>query len=99
MKPFSLTFLAGLLAFAAGAQNEALYDISIAVDPLEVRMLPLTDDPQPDEQRVLRETSGWNSWAADHTNWRCIMSEATGLPHRAFGPAIDVPGQSIADKA
>ena len=66
MKPFSLTFLAGLLAFAAGAQNEALYDISIAVDPLEVRMLPLTDDPQSEEQRVLRETSGWNDWAADH---------------------------------
>ena len=48
MKPFSLTFLAGLLAFAAGAQSEALYGISIAIDPLEVRMLPLTDDPQPD---------------------------------------------------
>ena len=99
MKPISLTFLASLLAFAAGAQNDALYDISVAIDPLEVRMLPLTDDPQPDEQRLLREASGWNSWAADHANWRCIMSEATGLPHRAFGPAIDVPGLTIADKA
>ena len=62
-------------------------------------MLPLIDDPQPDEQFALREASGWNNWAADHAKWRCIMSEATGLPHRAFGPAIDVPGQSIADKA
>ena len=99
MKPISLTFLASLLTFAAGAQNDALYDISVAIDPLEIRMLPLTDDPQPDEQRLLREASGWNSWAADHANWRCIMSEATGLPHRAFGPAIDVPGLTIADKA
>ena len=50
MKPAYLTFLASLLALAAGAQNDALYDISVAIDPLEVRMLPLTDDPQPDEQ-------------------------------------------------
>ena len=53
MKSISLTFLASLLAFAAGAQNDALYDISVAIDPLEVRMLPLTDDPQPDEQLSL----------------------------------------------
>ena len=98
MKPISLTFLASLLAFAAGAQNDALYEISVAIDPIEVRMLPLTDDPQLDEQRFLRDASGWNTWAADHANWRCIMSEATGLPHRAFGPAIEVPGLTIADK-
>lgn len=99
MKPLYLIFFAVLMAFAASAQTEALYDIGVVIDPLEVRMAPLNDDPEPEEQRMLRETSEWNNWASNHANWRCVMSEATGLPHRAFGPAIDVPGLTIADKA
>ncbi len=99
MKPLYLTFLAVCMPFLMFAQSEALYNIDVAIDPLEVRMLPLCDDPDPDEQQILRETSGWKNWAANHTNWRCIMSEATGLPHRAFGPAIDIPGFTIEDKA
>ena len=97
MKPHFV--LLGLLPLALFAQSDALYQFDVAIDPLEVRMLPLTDDPEPDSQRALRAESGWNDWADNHPRWQAIMSEATGLPHRAFGPAVEVPGATVADKA
>ena len=97
MKPHFV--LLGLLPLALFAQSDALYQFDVAVDPLEVRMLPLTDDPEPDSQRELRAQSGWNDWADDRPNWRAIMSEATGLPHRAFGPAMEIAGATVAEKA
>jgi hypothetical protein len=59
----------------------------------------LEKDPEENRQRELRAASGWSEWSSDHPRWRTIMSEATGLPHRAFGPAIDVPGGDLAAKA
>ena len=97
MKP--LFVLLGLLPLALMAQSDALYQFDVSVDPLEVRMLPLNEDPEPESQRALRVESGWNDWAMDHPRWRSIMSEATGLPHRAFGPAIEIEGSTVAEKA
>ena len=91
--------LLGLLPLALFAQSDALYQFDVAIDPLEVRMLPLTDDPEPESQRAMRAESGWNDWADNHPRWQAIMSEATGLPHRAFGPAVEIPGATVAEKA
>lgn len=90
----------GLSVFHLGsAQSDALYDPAIAFDPLEIRLQPLDDQPAEAQQRLLREQSGWNVWAAEHPNWRCIMSSASGLPHRAFGPALEVNGATLESKA
>ena len=99
MKTFFLPVLVGLMPMMLFAQSDALYDVSVALDPLEVRMLPMNEDPQQDAQRSLREASGWNTWSEDRLTWRAIMSEATGLPHRAFGPALAYEGATVEEKA
>lgn len=81
------------------AQSPTTYQIDVALDPLEVRMQPLNVTPTDAQQRTLREQSGWNQWAANHPRWRSIMGSVTGLPHRAFGPAIEVPGSDLVSRA
>ena len=62
-------------------------------------MQALNDAPSEAQQLALREQSGWNEWAIVHPRWRTIMGSATALPHRAFGPAIYVPGSDVASRA
>ena len=99
MKTFFLPILVALLPLTLAAQSDALYDVHVAIDPLEVRMLPLNEDPQSEAQRALRDASGWNEWSQERPTWRAIMGDVTGLPHRAFGPALAYDGATVEEKA
>ena len=91
--------LLSIIVVSASAQDDTVYDISTVIDPAEVRMEPLNDVPSEEQQRLLREQSSWYEWAESHPKWRCIMSAASELPHRAFGPAIAVAGSTLEDRA
>ena len=93
--------LLGLLLIQGflSTQLSAQIDHISVMDPLEVRLDRLEKDPSETQQRILREASGWNQWTEAHPKWRAIMSEATGLPHRAFGPAVPFSGNNLAEKA
>lgn len=101
--PFSsiLHFFGAILLLQAYTATPVLAQIDhIAVlDPLEVRLNRLEKDPEEQQQRILRAASGWNEWSVGYPRWRAIMSESTGLPHRAFGPSIPVFGDNLAAKA
>ena len=99
MRFFLNFFFLSISAFSTFAQGQSIYDITTVIDPAEVRMKALNDDPSEEQQRLLREQSSWYEWAATHPKWRCIMSSATQLPHRAFGPAIAVEGSNVVERA
>ncbi|MDA0913081.1 MAG: hypothetical protein O2818_01965 [Bacteroidetes bacterium] len=96
-----LAFLAisCLIVPLSWSQTPASYTIDAIHDPAEVRMVPLQDDPTEDEQRALREQSYWNEWGQEHPRWRCIMGSTSGLPHRAFGPGIEMAGSTVVERA
>ncbi|MGY8941318.1 MAG: hypothetical protein ACKVJH_04720 [Flavobacteriales bacterium] len=81
------------MALAAQINHESV------IDPLEIRLERIEEDPTETQQRLLRESSAWGTWSVQHPRWRAIMSNTTGLPHRAFGPAMEVPGSSLEEKA
>ena len=99
MRFFLNFFFLSFSSFSIFAQGQSIYDITTVIDPAEVRMQVLNDDPTEEQQRLLREQSSWNEWATPHPKWRCIMSTATKLPHRAFGPAIAVEGSNVVERA
>ena len=71
-------------------------------DPLEVRLPAeaVADRPEAAEQARLRNAcSGWRTFAAEQPRWRAVMDGRTGLPHRAFGPGIDYPGDDTEARA
>ncbi|MCH1584492.1 MAG: hypothetical protein L7S62_04980, partial [Flavobacteriales bacterium] len=89
------------LASIASAQGEqfAIHTPSLAIDPFEVRLDVKDAMPEEQQQAILRNQSEWADWSMNHPKWRSIMSPQTGLPHRAFGPAIEISGAGIAQKA
>ena len=98
---FSNVPILGLMLFCivASVMSQSEYNPVHNMDPLEIRLEPLYDAPQEQQQRLLRRYSAWPTWSQNNPKWRCIMGSATALPHRAFGPAIAVSGNSIVEKA
>ena len=96
-------FLGFSIAFAsiASAQGEhfAIHTPLLAADPFEIRLDVKDGMPEEQQQAILRNQSEWADWSMNHPKWRSIMSPKTGLPHRAFGPAIEIAGAGIAQKA
>ena len=92
-------FLCFTIAFAsmAWAQGEpfAIHTPSLSIDPFEVRLDVKDGMPEEQQQAILRNQSEWADWSLNHPKWRSIMSPRTGLPHRAFGPAIEIAGPGI----
>jgi hypothetical protein len=96
---FSMLFGMVLLQAIVPTSVMAQIDHIAVMDPLEIRMDRLEKDPEEQQQRKLREASGWNQWVSEYAGWRAIMSESTGLPHRAFGPGMAVAGDDLVVKA
>ena len=63
-----------------------------AYDPHEVRLKPMFGQVDAAEQEALRQAADWKSFEAAHPAWRAIMHPVTGLPHRAYGPAMPMAG-------
>lgn len=91
-------FLLAILAFYVSS-SQAQFDPTGSWDPQEIRLLNMELDPSDAQQAQLRTASAWPEWAANHPKWRTIMSASTGLPHRAFGPAMELGGSGIEEKA
>ena len=43
-------------------------------------------------QQSLSRGPAWRGFATQHRGWRALWNQATGTPHRAFGPGIPLPG-------
>lgn len=84
----ALLFLFVAVSFVASA----IVDPTTAVDPNEVRLKPLLGQVQAAEQEALRQAVDWQAFETAHPKWRAIMHPLTGLPHRAFGPALPLAG-------
>lgn len=72
--------------------------ISGQIDPAEVRYhqgrpYNLTT------QQMLRENSSWSNFVDEHGIWYVHFNENSGLPHRAYGKPLDLPGTTLSDKA
>jgi hypothetical protein len=95
MKLSRLFLLASLLTFTAmdlAAQHRS--------DAREVR-LPISAARMPDRpwQQNLAEAPVWRAFIQEHPGWQVEFNEGTGLPHRAYGPPITVPGASPEQRA
>lgn len=98
---FATLLLALTSAVLVNAQSDSysVYDPAEAMDSQEIRLNFTDVRPSEEQQAILRNQSQWNEWGLEHPKWRTIMSASTALPHRAFGPAIQVPGTDLAEKA
>ena len=67
-------------------------------DEYEVRLVSSSSVVNEDSQAMLRKSSEWASWEADNEGWMAIMDDMTGLPHRAWGPGIDIGGVGLETK-
>ena len=67
-------------------------------DPNEVRLIMSTEALNDDQQALLRINSGWNDWNSGTSGWMVMMSEKTGLPHRAWGEGLEFDGNDIETK-
>ena len=85
-----LAFLSLLVYSVAIAADQGIYDEN------EVRLHMSIDQPTDADQAMLRQLSGWENW--NQYGWMTIMSERTGLPHRAWGAGLEFDGNNIETK-
>ena len=78
-----------------GIISHVLASGEIGNDEYEVRLVSSSSVVNEDSQAMLRKSSEWASWEADNDGWMAIMDEMTGLPHRAWGPGIDIDGVGL----
>ena len=69
--------------------------VEVGSDEYEVRLVSNPNVVNDHNQAMLRMSSEWMNWEADNIGWMAIMDDMTGLPHRAWGPGIDVNGISL----
>src|SRR6058998_1880280 len=43
-------------------------------------------------QQSLSRGPAWRGFSTEHRGWHALWNQATGTPHRAFGPGIPLPG-------
>ena len=71
---------------------------SVGDDQYEIRLNMSVNQPTETQQAWLRKKSGWDNWNQTTSGWMTIMSERTGLPHRAWGAGIDFDGVDVETK-
>ena len=71
---------------------------SVGDDQYEIRLNMSVNQPSETQQAWLRKKSGWDNWNQTTSGWMTIMSERTGLPHRAWGAGIDFDGVDVETK-
>ena len=86
---FSVVFVYLVLLSCVFASND------VGGDQYEVRLVSKSSVVNEDSQAMLRMSSEWMSWEADHEGWMALMDDKTGLPHRAWGAGIDVTGADL----
>ena len=94
-----VAFLAVALVSFSQGQGFSTHDPIASLDPFEIRLDVIGEMPQDQQQVLLRQQSYWTAWSTQHPKWKAVMSSATGLPHRAFGPALQIQGADVAQKA
>lgn len=94
MKRHFITLVLLFSSLLMFAQN----NVHGTIDPHEVRF-PQMKPYDRHVQQMLRELPAWQSFQTAHDNWYVHFNERTGLPHRAYGKALDVPGNTPHEKA
>jgi len=94
MKRLLLTWSLALIHFVAFTQNSLHGNI----DPNEVRFIQ-SKPYNMHSQQVLRSQPAWKSFVSTHGNWYVHFNESNGMPHRAYGQPLDVPGGTPQEKA
>lgn len=87
-KSFSL-LVVSLMSLTGFAQ----IDPSGGFDPAEIRMYK-SRPADNSRQQALRESPFWQAFLDNHGTWYAHFNERSGLPHRAYGQPITVPGNS-----
>ena len=87
-----------LIIFSLFASNAALAADPLDNDPYEVRLNISVNQPTENQQAWFRRQSGWSEWNSTTDGWMAIMSDRTGLPHRAWGGGLDFSGENVAEK-
>jgi Zn-dependent metalloprotease len=82
----------------------SLFILSISISGQNGRwnVNAILEKPQiadPHRQQELRKGNEWRSFIADHQGWAVEFNEASGKPHRAFGPPIATSGSSAEARA
>src|SRR2546426_1591012 len=81
----ALAFLAPTAGAAARVRDRGDGDLTPpGLKPVEV--------DSPALQQSLSRGPAWRSFSTQHGGWRALWNQATGTPHRAFGPGILLPG-------
>ena len=94
MKRLLLTWSLALIYFVAFTQNSLHGNI----DANEVRF----QQSKPynlHSQQVMRNQPAWKSFVSTHSNWYVHFNESNGMPHRAYGQPLEVPGVTPQEKA
>jgi len=76
-----------VLAVTGWSQN----NLETSRDEYEVKW-PATPPVQTDRQQALREMAPWQHFLQDHPGWMVHFNEGSGMPHRAYGPGIQLIG-------
>jgi len=90
-RSIGLTVLAALSLLSASAQQRFGPEVELLKAPVPV--------PDAAYQRALRQSSAWSVFAAAHPKWSVEFDEASGKPHRAFGPPIATVGATPEERA
>src|SRR5437867_11527073 len=82
-----------LAASATGAAASARVPELGNGDLIPPGLRPVAID-SPALQQSLSRGPAWRGFATQHRGWRALWNQATGTPHRAFGPGIPLPGST-----
>jgi len=85
--PLILAFAVSATGAAASARVPELGN----GDLIPPGLRPVAID-SPALQQSLSRGPAWRGFATQHRGWRALWNQATGTPHRAFGPGIPLPG-------
>lgn len=90
--PRTLIAAAWILAAAATSVSarEAVEDAGAAASAPAAVLSVRAGDPA--RQHALTNGAAWRSFRARYGGWQVLWNEATGTPHRAFGPSIPLAG-------
>ncbi|MFN5294524.1 MAG: hypothetical protein ACK5BL_03270, partial [Flavobacteriales bacterium] len=67
-------------------------------DPYEIRFMQ-SRGYDLNKQQYLRELPAWRQFVASHGTWYVHFNETSGMPHRAYGSPLEVPGATPQEKA
>ncbi|MBK6945450.1 MAG: T9SS type A sorting domain-containing protein [Flavobacteriales bacterium] len=79
-----------MLPFTSAQQNST----SLEVNFIKKALPPSS----PEFQAELRERNAWRTFVSAQPRWSVTFNEASGMPHRAYGPGIPTTGGSLQER-